>query len=202
MTTPSADDGYEEFIRRVRAGDERAAEELVRRYESEIRLEVRTWLRVRDARLRRVFDPDDVCQSVLASFFVRAAVGEYDLDEPRKLAALLIGMARNKLAERVKHHQRLRRDVRRVEGLDGGDRAEARANGESPSQVASYRELLRLFRERLSEEERRIADLRAQGLDWVAVAGAVGGTPEGRRKQLMRAIARVEQALGLGATAD
>jgi hypothetical protein len=71
---------------------------------------------------------------------------------------------------------------------------------ESPSQVVSNRELLELFRNRLSEEELRIADLRALGHDWAAIAEAFGGTAEGRRKQLNRAIARVSAELGLDAT--
>ncbi len=191
----SADD-YAEFIRRVRAGDERAAEDLVRRYEAEIRLEVRVWLRLRDSRLRRVFDSMDICQSVLASFFVRAAVGDFDLDQPRQLIALLVGMARNKLSEQVKHHQRQRRDVRRTAGVES-DEALAPARAETPSQVVAHRELLEKFREQLSEEERKLADLRAAGLDWAQVAAQLGGTAEGRRKQLARAIERVGTGLGL-----
>src|SRR6516164_4483752 len=117
----TTDESYAEFIRRVRQGDERAAEDLVRRYEPEIRLEVRTWLRLRDPRLRRVFDSMDVCQSVLANFFLRVAAGDFDLERPEQLAALLAGIARNKLSEHVRHHQRQRRDVRRVQaaGPDG-----------------------------------------------------------------------------------
>jgi RNA polymerase sigma-70 factor (ECF subfamily) len=191
---------YTDFLRRLRAGDERAAEEMVRRYEAEIRTEIRVWLRMRDPRLRRVFDSMDICQSVMASFFVRAAVGDFDLDEPRQLIALLVGMARNKLSEHVKHHQRQRRDVRRVAG------AEAEANlapgrGETPSMVATYRELLQMFRDQLTEEERQVADLRAEGRDWAAVAAALGGTPEGRRKQLTRAVERVSKGLGLDTVA-
>lgn len=189
------DKEYTEFIRRVRSGDERAAEELVRRFEPEIRLEVRTWLRLRDPRLRRVFDSMDICQSVLASFFARAAIGDFDLEEPRQLIQLLVGMARNKLSEHVKYHQRQRRDVRRVEGL-GPDEGNAGASNETPSRLASGRELLEKFRKRLSEEERRLVELRSQGHDWASVAGALGGTPESRRKQLARAIERVEQDLG------
>jgi RNA polymerase sigma-70 factor (ECF subfamily) len=192
---PPADE-YADFIRRVRAGDERAAEDLVRRYEAEIRLEVRVWLRMRDSRLRRVFDSMDICQSVLASFFVRAAVGDFDLDEPRQLIALLVGMARNKLSEHVKHHQRQRRDVRRTAGAEPAE-SFAPAQVETPSQVVAHRELLEKFREQLSEEERRLADLRAAGLDWAAVAAQLGGTAEGRRKQLTRAIERVGACLGL-----
>ena len=84
------------FIARIRAGDEQAAAELVRRFEPEIRLEVRTWL-------RRVFDSMDVCQSVLTNFFLRVAAGDFDLERPERLAALLAGIARNKLPEHVRH---------------------------------------------------------------------------------------------------
>src|SRR6516162_1346125 len=115
MPEPLDPADYTSFVRRVRAGDQEAAAELVRRYEPEIRLEVRTWLRLRDPRLRRVFDSMDVCQSVLANFFLRVAAGDFDLQRPEQLAALLAGIARNKLSEHVRHHQRQRRDVRRVE---------------------------------------------------------------------------------------
>jgi RNA polymerase sigma-70 factor (ECF subfamily) len=170
MTEPSASDDYSEFIRRIRQGDEQAAQELVRRYEPEIRLEVRGWLRLRNPGLRRVFDSMDICQSVLASFFARAAVGDFDLDEPPQLIRLLVGMARKKVAEQARHHQRQRRDVRRVGGLDPD--TGAAASDETPSRVASGRELLQKFRERLSDEERQIADLRARGSDWATVAAA------------------------------
>jgi RNA polymerase sigma-70 factor (ECF subfamily) len=192
---------YAEFIRRVRRGDEQAAEQLVRRYEPEIRLEIRTRLRLRDQRLRRLFDSLDVCQSVMASFFVRAAVGEFDLDEPQQLIRLLVGMARNKLADRVRYHHRQVRDVRRVAAEPSPDVGPA-AVEETPSQLVAGRELLAKFRERLSDDERRVADLRATGLGWDAVAAALGGTPEGRRKQLARAVARVGRDLGIDTLPD
>lgn len=196
---------YAAFIRRVREGDHRAAEELVRRYEPEIRMEVRGWLRLRDPRLRRVFDSTDICQSVLADFFAQAAVGDFDLDEPTQLIRLLVGMARNKLLEEVRHHHRRRRDVRRVgapTGPEGEPIEVAEPRGETPSQVVSRRELLEMARARLSEEERRLAELRRQGHGWAAVVGQMGGTAEGRRKQLARAIERVEQELGLDSAGD
>src|ERR1700736_4210985 len=94
------DDSFADFMHRVRAGDQQAAAELVRRYESEIRREVR--LRLSDPRLNRALDSMDLCQSVLGSFFVRVALGQYDLDNPRQLLKLLMGMARNKLAFQVR----------------------------------------------------------------------------------------------------
>ena len=64
---------FEALINRVRAGDERAATDLVRRYEPEIRREVRFLLR--DPFLRRTFDSMDICQSVMGSFFTARGPG-------------------------------------------------------------------------------------------------------------------------------
>src|SRR5262245_52196884 len=102
---------FEELLQRVRGGDPDAATELVRQYESAIRVAVRT--RLSDPKLRRQFDSMDVCQSVLASFFLRAVAGQYNLRDPAQLVALLTKMAQNKLAMRARHEYRQRRDVRR-----------------------------------------------------------------------------------------
>ena len=59
-------------------------------------------LRCRLARLRRVLDSVDVCQSVLANFFVRVAAGQFDLDQPEQLLRLLATMARNRILDHVK----------------------------------------------------------------------------------------------------
>src|SRR5260370_42257532 len=99
---------FDEFLRRVRAGDEEAAAELVRRYEPLIRREVR--LQLEDRRLCRLFDSMDVCQSVLKSFFFRTAAGQYDLDTPEQLQRLLGTMARNKVASAARGEHRPRPD--------------------------------------------------------------------------------------------
>src|SRR6516164_3899598 len=106
-----ADDStFTEFLGRVRAGDEQAAAALVRRYESAVRVEVR--MRLADSRLRRVFDTMDLCQSVLASFLLRAAAGQYDLERPEQLVRLLVAMARNKVAYQARRQRAQRRDQR------------------------------------------------------------------------------------------
>src|SRR5271163_2437312 len=106
-------DDFAGLIDRVRAGDEEAAAELVRRYEPLIRREVR--LKLENARLRRVLDSMDVCQSVLASFFVRAAAGEYDINQPSQLVRLLVTIARNKVVSAARREYSQRRDGRRVQ---------------------------------------------------------------------------------------
>ena len=184
---------FRELIGRVRRGDQQAAAELVRRYEPAIRRAVR--FRLTDPRLRRTCDSLDVCQSVLMSFFVRAALGQYDLETPEQLLRLLTAMARNKLLNQARAQQAARRDGRVVAG--GLHDSQLAARGQDPSQEAEARELLREVHRRLTDEERKLVELRNQGRDWAAIAAEVGGTPEALRQKLHRALARLTRELGL-----
>jgi RNA polymerase sigma-70 factor (ECF subfamily) len=188
---PAAD-----LIARVRAGDGAAAAELVRQFEPVIRSRVRVWLRMQDARLRRLFDSMDICQSVLASFFVRAAAGQYDLDRPEQLIGLLVQMARHKLGHQVSRQTALRRDVRRVSDNEL-ETVHPAKSVPSPADRCANKELLNEVRRRLSAEELQIADFRASGSDWAAIADEMGGTAAGRRMQFARALDRVSEELGL-----
>lgn len=190
-------DVFNQLMIRVQAGDPDAAAELVRSYEADIRMEVRVRLRVQDGRVRRMLESMDIVQSVLASFFAGVAAGRLAPEHPQQLLALLVAMTRNKLLSQVRHQRRHRRDARRVQSLEPVA-FEMHASEESPSQVIAGRELLSEFRKRLSDEERQLSERRANGEPWTAIASVLGGTPDGRRKQLERAFDRVAQELGLG----
>ena len=183
---------FPDFIRRIRAGDDQAARELVERYEPVIRCEVR--LRLRDPRLYSRFDWTDICQSVMASFFVRAAAGQYDLEQPDQLLRLLVVMTRHKLANQQRRHRAEMRDCRRLVACDPAY-LDGRTAAPSPSRLVVGRELLAEVNRRLSEEERLLAELRAEGCEWTDIAARLGGTAEARRKQLARAVDRVEQQI-------
>jgi DNA-directed RNA polymerase specialized sigma24 family protein len=105
---------FRDLIRGVRAGDREAAARRAHRHAPAIRRAVH--VRLRDPRPRRYFDSLDVCQSVLASVFVRAALGQYQLDQPDQLLRLLARMARNKLVGHVHQHRAECRDYRRLTG--------------------------------------------------------------------------------------
>jgi RNA polymerase sigma-70 factor (ECF subfamily) len=185
---------FRDLIRRIRAGDDKAAEELVRHYEPTIRRVAR--VRLVDPRLRRAFDSMDVCQSVFASFFVRAALGQYELDRPEQLLHLLVSMSRKKLIDRARQETAERRDHRRLApgGLEGKD---VPTGSPTPSEEVAAAELLNEFRRRLTEDERRLAEARAEGKDWPQIAAECGGSAEALRKKLTRAIDRVGRELGL-----
>ncbi len=185
---------FSDLLARVRAGDEQAAAELVRTHEAALHRWVR--FRLGNPTLARALDPEDVCQSVFASFFVRAAAGQYDLAGPDDLVKLLVGMARNKLAMQARRGRAAKRDGRRLarRGVEDVDPADGAA---SPSRQAAGRELLAEVRRRLSDEERQVGDLRACGHGWVEITAKLGGTPDGRRMQLTRALDRVARELDL-----
>src|SRR5262249_32592418 len=143
-----SDSNFTALLERIRAGDPQAADELVREYEPAIRRIIR--VRLTDGRLRRTLDSMDICQSVMANFFVRAPAGQFDLEDPGQLLKLLATMAKNKLLNVARDQQAARRDQRRIE--DGNSAAlKGAAGGEpTPSQIVAGRELLEAVRARLS----------------------------------------------------
>jgi len=183
---------FDELIRRVSVGDDQAAAQLVRNFEPVIRRVLRARL---SASSRRDFDSMDICQSVMAGFFFRAASGQFDLKEPGDLVKLLLTMTRHKVAEKMRWQHRLRRDSRRTVG--GVEEIQMPARDPNPSSVVAGQDLLEAVRKRLSDDERQLVELRGRGLSWEEVAASLGGTAGARRNQLARALDRVAAELQL-----
>ena len=176
---------FKELVQRVRAGDQNAATELVREYGDAIRRAARIGLR--NAGVGRFLESMDICQSVWGSFFVRAALGQYDLDSSEQLLKLLYSMVHNKVV-----------DAARKPYMDADSAAERAVECDtSPSQYAIRQELVQKSRELLSEEERWLAEQRALGREWAEIAAERGESPEALRKRLARAVERVTIELGL-----
>ena len=189
---------FEELIEGIRDEDARAAELLVRRYEPEIRREVR--LRLRGGELRRLLDTMDITQSILGNFFVRAAHGEFVLEEPGQLLALLARMVRNRVVDWSRTLKAQKRDIRKEQALDAfPPDTKAFAGKESPASAQlRAEELLEEFRKRLGPEERIIAEKRAEGWGWAEIAEHLGEKAESLRKRWERARDRVAGEMGLG----
>jgi RNA polymerase sigma-70 factor (ECF subfamily) len=193
------DPSFHSFIRRIRAGDSRAAEELLRLYEPVIRRQVR-YART-DSRLGRLFDTVDICQTVLASFFFRASLGQFDLDSPDNLLKLLVTLTRRKVALQARKYRSRPADRQRVEG--DGLEGQPAGRGPSPSEQVARRDLAQEARRRLSAEEQQLASLRLdEDLAWPEVAARLGGTAEARRKQWERAVERVAGELRIDEDSD
>jgi RNA polymerase sigma factor (sigma-70 family) len=174
---------FDKFLADLRAGDERAAAELVRRYEPYLRHVIR--VRLTDPRLRRVFDSLDVCQSALGEFFRRMADGRFQFQDPDRLRALLVTMALNKLFDRARHERR--------HGGGLPDNFDAPTPTLSPDEQALHRELAQAIRDRLSNRESWLIDQRLQGRSWIEIAALDGGQADTLRMMYSRAVARVRR---------
>jgi RNA polymerase sigma-70 factor (ECF subfamily) len=186
---------FADLIRRACRRDPEAAAELVRSHEPELRRFIR--FRLTDPELRRFLDSLDICQSVLAAFFVQLCAGELTLTSPRQLSCLLAVMAQNKLIDQV----RRQRAERRGGGLLEASRRELPEDlpddRPEPWLTAAGRELLQLVIAHLTEEERDLLKHWMVGEGWEEIASARDGSPEALRKRLSRAIDRAAREIGL-----
>ena len=175
---------FEKILAAVRTGDPQAVEELVRRYEPVLRHLIR--IRLHKRHLQRLLDSADVCQSVLANFFRRAAEGQFKIHTPQDLNELLVTMALNKFRDWV------RRQHRHGGGLpDGWDPPAA---DRDPGRMAADQELVQKIRDRLTAEELQLFhENQVLGYTWAEIAAQRGSEPDTLRMRLARALARVQR---------
>lgn len=189
-----SDLSFVSLIERVRAGDQDAASLLVELYAPAVRRAIR--FRLTDPRMRTLFDSMDVFQSAMASFFVRAAAGQFEMDSPKQLVNLLTTMARNKLAS-LARKERSGFSVRSSIYTGQDDLSTAVSSEPDPALVTSARELCQNALSRMTPGERELLELRSQGNAWADIAQGRQTTPVALRKQLSRALDRVLQEAGL-----
>ncbi|MCC9605904.1 sigma-70 family RNA polymerase sigma factor [Blastopirellula sp. JC732] len=183
-----------ELIRQIRRGQPAAAEQLFRYYEPEIRAEIR--YRLRSTAVRRVVDSQDICQSVMISFFLRVGAGQYEIAEPQELLQLLLKIARNKTNDAYRAQLADKRDVRRVRSLDAAKELEEKVGREKvATNAAEMADLLQELERQLSTQEFEIASLRRQGFQWDEIGQKMGESPEALRKRFHRAVERIGRTL-------
>lgn len=178
----------------LRSGDDAAARALFDEFGPELQRVI--GFELRKTRKNPVYEAQDVMQSVLRTFFVRAGLGQYDLDSPDDLRKLLARIAHNKVVGIVRRETADRRGGGKARTVDCAELPLA-ARGETPSQVVGAVELLGRFETLLPERVRRLRDLRRDGRAWDEIARLMGGTPEGLRKELSRGIDEAADALGV-----
>jgi RNA polymerase sigma-70 factor (ECF subfamily) len=157
------DSDIPEFLRRIAAGDQDAARELLTRYESEVRLVVRRQL---PRLLRSRFDSLDFLQSVWGSFFRRVKGGPAEFEDSRHLVAFLARAAKNKVIDEYRRAGSKKGDMHREEPLwtHGEQARDLPAAGETASQVFEAREAFGRLRDLLPADRHTLLELKAQGL--------------------------------------
>jgi DNA-directed RNA polymerase specialized sigma24 family protein len=179
---------FQELIRLARVGDEDAAARLAIEFEPFIRRFVRFRMRNRSNRdrLRPEMDSADICQSIFKSLFVGLREGRFELNRPEQLAKLLSAMARFKVATKAR---RLSVTLREILELDAPrDRPDS---GPGPEKLVDDRDALETIVKLFDRDELELLVRRLDDQPWSAIALALGGTAEGLRKKLMRALERI-----------
>lgn len=165
------DDWSGDLLARWRAGDQRAAAELFRRYADRLIALARSRL---SGKLAARVDPEDVVQSAYRSFFTEARAGRYDLHQDGGLWQLLVMITLNKVRHQVERHTSKKRGVQREESAGGAaDLAEVREARE-PSPVAALvlAEQVEELMRPLDPLQRRMLEMRLQGYNLEEIAAA------------------------------
>jgi RNA polymerase sigma-70 factor (ECF subfamily) len=153
------DDSFADLMACLKAGDNEAAAEVVRRFTH--RLIALARLRL-DARLRQKVDPEDVLQSVYKSFFLRQAEGTLSLDNWQALWAVLATITARKCGRWTHHFQTQKRHLDDEVAADAAG-WEVFSGEPSPQEAVELTELVeRLLRE-LGQRDGEILSLALQG---------------------------------------
>jgi RNA polymerase sigma-70 factor (ECF subfamily) len=193
----SADSQFTDLMARLRAGDERAeaaAAEIFNRFAGRL---IGLAARHLDERLRQKVGPEDVMQSVLKSFFVRQAAGQYDLADWDGLWSMLVVITLRKCGHKAEHFRAACRDVGREQALADEDSArswEAVSREPTPSQAALLAEAVRQALAALEDErERTVLELSLHGLSVPEISAQVGRSERTVQRVLTRVRKRLER---------
>ena len=169
---------------------------------------------------KRRHDPEDVVQSVLMSFYVRTANGEYSFKHTGAMWNLLKQVARRKILKRIEKDNAVKRDIRKEEKADEeglpnqvpthaqarlfGEALEMALNGlDSPTpeilrmQLYGYTvaEIMEKVLQGLASPDPEILSKRLQGKSEREIATEIGSTREAVRYKLKRICDRLRKLI-------
>lgn len=151
------DEPSRRLIEKFRSGDERAADEMFRRYVSRLTVFARSRL---SPRIRRRIDPEDVVLSAYRSFFLRARDGKLSLRRSGDLWRLLVAITLNKVRHQAARHRAEKRSVDREQGLEGRDLPVDAERQPSPLEGLIVAEELERLMGQLAPLKRQVLELR------------------------------------------
>ena len=181
------------LLAQAQAGDEAAAVELARQYESEVRIVARVLL---GPALRPYLDSLDLVQSVHRSLLLGLRGGKVDVTSPERLVALTITMVRRKVARQWRRHQRQKRlDAGSGNWEDLADRLLAvTRREEDPARQAQARDTLWRACQAMDDTDRRTIELRLAGYSTAEAARELALDPDVLRVRLSRLRQRLAAA--------
>lgn len=159
-----ADETFQSLLQQAQAGDQDALKRLIERYESKIRIVVRSRL---GPLLRPYLDSVDVIQSVHRSMMSGLAQGKFDIESPQNLVALATTMVRAKIARQWRRHKRQIRDC-------SSEADRPKTGSGDPLDQLIYNDELQRLQDELPEVDCQVIQLRSEGLSTAEAARKLG----------------------------
>jgi DNA-directed RNA polymerase specialized sigma24 family protein len=179
----------QEFLAELQSGDRQAVEGVLDELGPFLRQVIH--MHLLDGRLGHVLETADILQSLLKDFLARREFGLDAADRERGgLRAYLVAAVHNKV------RTKMRKERRHAGSLP--PEWEPDDPRLSATKDVELRDLIAAVREGLSDGNRRLFDLRVQGLTWADIAERTGDQPNTLRIRLRRAVTAVLHDLGHG----
>ena len=161
----------------IRTGDVQAASELHKRFVDRL-------VRLASTRINRRFrskiEPEEVVQSVFASFFRRNDNGEFRFDSWNDMWALLVRITICKCTNRVNGFMTAKRNIRREVAGKAHNSTDSSIHAISveptPEELAVFNETLDQLFDRIPESFREVVLLRLEGLSNLEISEKIGRT--------------------------
>jgi RNA polymerase sigma-70 factor (ECF subfamily) len=184
-------DDFAALLARAQRKDQVAQAELVRRYESKVRLVARVLL---GTALRPYLDSLDLVQSVHRSLLVGMRENRFAVSSPEQLVALATTMVRRKVARqwrRMRRQQRL--ESRPADASDAPGLLTSLASHEAdPARTAQSNDAIRRLWDQLDPADRRLMELRLDGCSTGEIASDLGLSPVALRVRMTRLRQRLQ----------
>ena len=178
MNDRAADTSFDDFLTRLRAGEDDATCKVFHLFASRLISISRSHL---DARARQKVDPEDVTQSVFRTFFRRAGAGEFTFEDWQGIWGLLVTITMRKCGRQVESLRAARRDYRREAQIGQHDESsqlmwEPQADTPTPDEAAALTETIENLMAQLDERGREVLTLRLQGYTVPEISLRIGRT--------------------------
>lgn len=167
MPNSTATSHFDDLITGLRKGDSQAAEAFVRRYGEALERVAQSRL---PAAVRRRVGADDVVQSACRTFLRRVREGQFELTAGG-IWSLLCAITLTKVREQSRFHLRQKRGLAQETPGDSSSAGDSRLDhlapadpGPTPAEAAEVADQFQFVLALLDDEERKIVDLKLEGL--------------------------------------
>lgn len=182
-----SDDVFDDLLRRCRAGDEDATQEVVQRYSARLLGVARKLV---GNKLQRRVDDEDIVQSALVTFFRRIEDGEFVIRDHEDIWRLLVTITVRKAQKQGRHNSAEQRDVARE--ANGAWLAAAFSRAPGPVEAIVFSEIIEdLARALENEKYGLVLEMILSGKTKADIAAELGIS----KRTVDRVLARVRERL-------